>query len=56
MTGQIPTAKDSRADGSPGRRSAAGLDAFVDPGTVPERLAGGMTWTEGPVWLPMRMW
>ena len=39
MTRQARTAEDR-------------LAALLDPDVTPERLATGMTWTEGPVWLP----
>lgn len=28
------------------------LTDLVDPGAAPERLGGGATWSEGPLWLP----
>jgi gluconolactonase len=28
------------------------LTDLLDPGAVPERLGGGATWSEGPLWLP----
>lgn len=33
-------------------RDDPALDAVVAPGTRLERLAGGFTWAEGPVWIP----
>ena len=52
---------DFYRDGAPGRgtpvdtritRVDPGLDRIVAPGTTIEKLAGGFTFTEGPVWHP----
>jgi len=37
-----------------GRHHSPEPDPVLDPDAVPERLGTGMTWTEGPVWLPDR--
>lgn len=39
-----------------GRLSAAGLDALVEPGAKPEKLATHFKFTEGPVWSAEGFW
>lgn len=55
--GQIQNGQDQHGQVQHGQVSAAlasrnGLTGLLAPGAALERLAGGCTWSEGPLWLP----
>jgi gluconolactonase len=58
MLTAVPVAATAQTAPAPARieRSDPALDALIAPGAVPERVATGFTFTEGPMWRNGVLW